>query len=189
MARAWSSWASSQSWHQDDKGWSKQASSQEEQSSDGWSKQAGESWGKQPEPTEPPAEDPPVSHNINILALSQGEVIWQWQANDSSWKDMSSDWFDTLNQKAWDVLQDPSVEAVCSLTHTWKQGKKHTIYDVDVWHMQQTSQDNGKVRKIRAVCVLPFSASKASRQDAEPHAAAPQPAPAANDERAKPTCQ
>jgi hypothetical protein len=106
-------------------------------------------------------------------AWSQG-LVWQWQDDAGGWVNMHEDWMPQLTNLK------KSAGGTIVLRHDWKQrngGTRITWYTVDVNAVIQTSHDNGKTRRVRALAqVLPWlgdaTASSQAPQDFTEHAAA-----------------
>jgi hypothetical protein len=106
-------------------------------------------------------------------ALSQG-LVWQWKNDAGEWVNMHEDWMPQLTN-----LKNKDGGKIM-LRHAWTQGNRGTRttwYTVDVDAMIQTSHDNGKTRRVRALAqVLPWLSDATASSQATPafteHAAA-----------------
>jgi hypothetical protein len=110
--------------------------------------------------------------NVMTWALSQG-LVWQWQDDAGGWVNMHESWMPQLT-----TLKKGAGGNIW-LRHDWKQrngSTRLTWYNVDVNAMMQTSHDNGKTRRVRALAqILPWAgdatASSQAQRDFTEHTA------------------
>ena len=103
--------------------------------------------------------------SVMTWALSQ-ELVWQWQDDAGGWVNMHESWMPQLTE-----LKNKAGGAIW-LRHDWKQrngSTRVTWYNVDVNAMMQTSQDNGKTRRVRALAqILPWAGDTTASSQAKP---------------------